>query len=175
MQVTLVPHKKLTTPPNYSVSVQVNWTGPHLSLEYEIKGDLNTLVLPPLNSKPKRLDELWKHTCFEAFLGLNNDPHYWELNISPSGDWNLYSFSNYRTGQSLETRIHKMNHEILESNSTCHRSKITLDVSNFLPETLIPIGLTAVIEHRDSSKTYWAIRHCSDQPDFHIRESFLIS
>ena len=181
MQVALVSHQSLSPPQNYKVEVQVDRTGTHLSLEFKIIGDLTSLLLPSLNSKPNRLDDLWKHTCFEAFLAPNQhhdkdlykDPRYWELNVSPSGDWNLYSFSDYRLGQSFETRVHKVTHEILESTSICHRSKISIDLSDFLPETPLSLGLAAVMEHRDLSKDYWAVRHCSKQPDFHVRESFL--
>ena len=46
----------------------------------------------------QRQDNLWRHTCFEVFLGRPGAKGYWELNIAPNGDWNLYQFSDYRSG-----------------------------------------------------------------------------
>ena len=38
-------------------------------------------------------------TCFEAFLGLPGHTAYWEINLAANGDWNVYSFDDYRSGQ----------------------------------------------------------------------------
>ena len=45
-----------------------------------------------------------------------------------------------------------------------------------LPEgAILAIGLSAVIEARDGSKSYWALTHCAAQPDFHLRQSFSLT
>ena len=68
-----------------------------LRIEYALQGDLARLRIPPPRTA-QRVDELWKHTCFEAFLVTDDSPGYYELNFSPSGEWAAYRFSAYRTG-----------------------------------------------------------------------------
>jgi len=36
------------------------------------------------------------------------------------------------------------------------------------------LGISAVIESGDGTKTYWALHHPSDKPDFHHPGSFLL-
>jgi hypothetical protein len=36
------------------------------------------------------------------------------------------------------------------------------------------VGLSAVIEEVDGSKSYWALRHPPGQPDFHHRDCFAL-
>ena len=61
--------------------------------------DLETLLrLPPTAPEPRRLDDLWRHTCFEAFVAVAEQEPYLELNLSPSGDWNVYGLEGYRRG-----------------------------------------------------------------------------
>ena len=39
----------------------------------------------------------------------------------------------------------------------------------------LAIGLSAVVEDADGGLSYWALRHPSAQPDFHLREGFVLS
>ena len=55
-------------------------------------------VLLPTTDHPERKDELWNTTCFEAFLRPQGSDVYFELNMSPSGDWAAYRFNSYRSG-----------------------------------------------------------------------------
>jgi len=32
-------------------------------------------------------DELWQHTCFEAFIGTSSGAGYYEFNFAPSTQW----------------------------------------------------------------------------------------
>jgi hypothetical protein len=40
---------------------------------------------------------------------------------------------------------------------------------------MLQLGLSAVIEAADGSKSYWALAHCATQPDFHLRQSFTLT
>ena len=53
----------------------------------------------------QRRDELWTTTCFEAFLAIPDQPGYWEINLAPNGDWALYRFEGYRSGQSQQLSL----------------------------------------------------------------------
>ena len=38
----------------------------------------------------------------------------------------------------------------------------------------IQMAISAVIRCTDGAVSYWALVHCGDQPDFHLRKSFTI-
>ena len=67
-----------------------------LFIRYEVCGELDQILFPALAESPSRKDELWKATCFEFFIAIMDQPRYWEFNISPSGDWNVYVMDAYR-------------------------------------------------------------------------------
>ena len=153
-----------------SLAVAGSETGPGLLLHYTLGGDLSGLRLPP-PAEPGPADSLWRHTCFEAFVGLAGEPAYHEFNFSPSGQWAAYRFMAQRQ-RSPEADIPV-------------RPEIDLDVSDsdlsmqvWLPRSALPeahagktweIGLSAVIETTDGQLAYWALRHPAAQPDFHHR------
>lgn len=53
-----------------------------------------------------RQDYLWQHTCFECFISPDSQPQrpYLEVNLAPSGQFNLYYFDNYRTPNTMPPR-----------------------------------------------------------------------
>ena len=69
--------------------------GGRLTVSYRLEGPLADLHVPP--PRPARVVHgLWRHTCFEVFIALDNAPGYHELNFAPSGEWALYAFRSYR-------------------------------------------------------------------------------
>jgi hypothetical protein len=52
-----------------------------LRLTYHLSGALDDVAFPEAQP-PLRTDELWKRSCFEAFLAAGDA--YYELNFSPS-------------------------------------------------------------------------------------------
>jgi hypothetical protein len=62
-----------------------------LRCEYVLQADLTRLALPAWRAGERR-DELWRHTCFEAFVSAREESGYYEFNFSPSGDWAAYRF-----------------------------------------------------------------------------------
>jgi hypothetical protein len=154
-----------------------------LCVEFEMRGDLTELLIPRPTSIGEsfcqRRDGLWKHTCFELFFATDLPNTYWELNSSPAGDWNFYRFENYRQGQVEERGISQVRHEIKIDTPSLWRSQVSVDLRG-VPEFRdlkaqdISLGITAVIEGKNQSESFWAIQHCGLQPDFHIRESFLV-
>src|SRR5258707_15535221 len=71
--------------------------GGGLTLHYLVTGKIGDLRLPPATA-PARADELWRHTCFEAFIRAPASGGYFELNFAPSTQWAAYRFSRYREG-----------------------------------------------------------------------------
>src|SRR5688572_2920766 len=52
----------------------------------------------PASVEPERGDQLWRTTCFEAFVRPLGADGYTEWNFAPSGQWACYEFSAYREG-----------------------------------------------------------------------------
>ena len=145
-----------------------------LQLGYILQGDIEQIQLPQ-KGKPIQKDHLWQHTCFEAFIGFEGEPHYHEYNISPSRCWAIYAFKDYR-----QTKPYQPSHE---PTIQIIQSKDQLEIKVILPASALPtllvnqvfkVGLSAVIESKDRHKTYWALNHPFDTPDFHHPRGFVL-
>lgn len=141
--------------------------------------DLDRVVWPEAKApaQRERRDELWKHTCLELFLSDPAALSYVEMNVSPSGDWNLYAFDDYRKG------MRRAGGEVVAHRASpsaepyfrlvgAIRPDGAADVEGLLRARELVVGVTAVIEYRSGDREYWAITHAGDKPDFHLRPSF---
>ena len=119
-----------------------------------------------------RRDELWTTTCFEAFLAVPGEKRYWEINLAANGDWAVYSFDSYRSGQRLQAltmdpavRLQRWHHQL--------RLDARLPLAPWWPAGVCPeLALTAVIDRGAEGLSHWAQLH-GDQADFHQRSTFL--
>jgi hypothetical protein len=66
-----------------------------LVFTYAVTGSISDVAISPITAAA-RTDELWRHTCFEAFIGAPPDVAYYEFNFAPSTQWAAYRFSSYR-------------------------------------------------------------------------------
>jgi hypothetical protein len=150
-----------------------------LRFRYQLDAELSALRIPPM-STPRRVDELWKHTCFEAFIaGIPSAGSYYELNFSPSTEWAAYSFESYRQGMAPVAAAAPPRIEVARA-----ASQLVIDVrvltQSLLPEqwratgTKLSIALSAVIETDDGRISYWALNHAPDKPDFHHAAGFIL-
>jgi len=121
-------------------------------------------------------DKLWEHTCFEAFVAIEDAAPYLEFNLSPSGEWAAHSFRDYRDGALLadDTLAPRIACEIggqhLEVAARLHIDRLTAAH----PSAAFRIGLCAVVESADGALSYWALRHPLTRPDFHHRDGFAL-
>src|SRR5262249_38734010 len=98
----LAPHPK-TRPgavQRVDVSVSRDRNGT-LALAFALEGRLADLRIPPAG-EPRRGHELWRHTCFEAFIARDGTTEYHELNLAPSREGAVYAFRAYRDGGPLD-------------------------------------------------------------------------
>jgi hypothetical protein len=144
---------------------------------YRLRGDM-ARVRTPEAQVPERCDLLWEHTCFEVFIGLENDTAYREFNFSPSGQWTAYDFSDYRR---------RLDDPLVAAPriATCS-TEGRLELEAIVPLSSLPsapagtcreIGLSAVVEANDTvndALSYWALRHPALRPDFHHRGGFTL-
>ena len=143
-----------------------------LSIEYHLQGDLDTLIIPPQVSQPTRKSLLWEHTCFEFFLGVPGMPEYWEFNLSPAGDWNIYHLDNYRQGLREELAFTSLPFELsLKPSSLVLKLQVNLE--HIIKSTqALEVSITSVIEPHTGEISYWAVTHTGKTADFHLRDSF---
>jgi hypothetical protein len=146
-----------------------------LSVRYDFMADRNVLKweMPTTDS---RQDELWQTTCAELFLKIPTNKAYWEFNFSPSGAWNAYSFTDYRTDRKPELNIDSVNikNSIESDTHRCLVVEFSLTGLNLADQTL-QCGITAVAELSDHEKFYYALTHSSEKPDFHLADSFTLN
>ncbi len=141
-----------------------------LSIDFELAGDLSQLRLP-VASPSQRTGELWKHTCFEAFV-TTEGAGYIELNFSPSTQWAVYSFTGYRTGMH-PVELGDLPHVSVERQTSTVRVKTLTRLP--AAAAAARLGLAAVIEGLDGKVSYWAARHAAGKPDFHHPDAFVIT
>jgi hypothetical protein len=172
----LLPHATSPVASVQELSVTLSRPEPDsLELRYTLLGHVGELKLP--EPRPSvRADGLWRHSCFEAFIGHSSGPDYWEYNFSPSGAWAAYRFAARREGMAPLMKgappalAHRVDGGRMEVN-------VTLDLS-WLVRTHVAeqlkLGVAAVIEDRAGVLSYWALSHPAEKPDFHHPDSFVL-
>ncbi|NBP98187.1 MAG: hypothetical protein EBU51_01100, partial [Synechococcaceae bacterium WB6_3A_227] len=118
----------------------------YLYLRYQLEGPLEELLIPECKPLGIRNNNLWQHTCFEAFWAEVNSTTYWELNYSVNSDWNIYKFSNYRSNQVEEQYI--PNFKPIHRQS---KNSLSIGLTIELPaciaaDTNLQFGFAAVLE-----------------------------
>jgi len=165
MRHSLKRHPEGANGPLDSIEVEIGREGDRLRLIYRTAGDAASVVWPVWDPSG-RTDELWRHTCFEVFVLTGEG--YVEFNLSPSGRWASYAFADYRTGMTDATQSAVVEPIVLSA------SRGVLSAQVDLPLGVRRLAVSAVIEGQDGSKTYWALAHPSDKPDFHHPDSFVL-
>lgn len=140
-----------------------------LALRYTVAGRIAEVRLAP-PSEPLRADELWRTTCFEAFVETAPGAGYYEFNLSPSSKWAAYHFTSYRDGMALAELSPPA---IITGANVTH---IDVDALIYLPPSAGQwrLALSAVIEETNGAKSYWALKHPARKPDFHHADAFVV-
>ncbi len=135
-----------------------------ISCEWIIRGDIQAIEWPQPDSQPRRLDHLWRSTCFECFVGPLNQTRYMEFNVSPSGHWNAYSFTDEREGmiEAVMTSEPRTSVEVSSEGARVHTQFLVAD-----PPSACRLGLSAVIRSCAAKTHYFALQHRTPRPDFH--------
>lgn len=163
-----------STPPfmadHIDVQISIGENG-RILVRYFLQCDAYTLMLPEVD-EPSRRDGLWQTTCFELFVSRPDGEAYFEYNFSPSTEWQIYRFSAHRTGRAEEM----LDRPVI----TCDFSDrhFALNVEMMLPDGWhdgpYMLGLSAVVEEADGTKSCWALAHPPGKPDFHHKDCFAL-
>src|SRR5579864_5413733 len=118
--------------------------GTELHLTFRLDGDIRRIRVPSPGA-PRIAAQLWRHTCFEAFIAMEGHPAYHEFNFAPSGEWAVYAFSGYRNGGPLANEEMRPHIEVRSSRSRLElESVIRLDsLSAVHPRATLRVGLSA--------------------------------
>lgn len=167
MQLNLIPHP--ATPPGepgFKVWANVDHSASFgatatTNIWFGIGAPAERFVIP--QGEPGRADNLWQTTCFEAFLREQGEDAYREWNFAPSGQWAAYDFTCQREGRTdAEVAAPYVR---MEDNLTWWALGATIAAD---AGTEWQLGLSAVLEEKDGTKSYWALAHPDgDKPDFH--------
>ncbi|MBP2687796.1 MAG: hypothetical protein H6Q81_2701 [Deltaproteobacteria bacterium] len=130
--------------------------------------------IPAAAEAPRRRGLLWKDTCLELFFGPEDSGEYWELNLSPSGHWNVYRFTRYREGMREEAAITSLPFDVRRNSGTLVLS------AEFNVGKIVPAGrnlaatVAVVIKMSEGGRSHWATIHPASRPDFHRRDGFAL-
>lgn len=163
----LALHPTFVSPAITHINVEVVNNDRALTLHYHVHGDVGAVLWPPPRARERR-DELWKRTCFEAFVQAHGEESYLEFNFSPTSQWAAYRFDRYRGGMreadiaapGIDTRIESERAELIAT----------------LPPlpARARVGLSVIIETKGGETSYWALAHPPGKPDFHHRDCFAL-
>ncbi|QPQ55765.1 DOMON-like domain-containing protein [Allosphingosinicella flava] len=168
-----------------------------IALRFIATGKIDALRFAHHVKGHARKDELWRTTCFEAFLRVGEDSAYREFNFAPSGEWNCYRFTRYREGMVPEKHVGDpaigtyLRHEPLSDHDDGLAAGLgpldrfdtpffMLTATLELQPTMLPLdapwhlALSAVIEERNGRISYWALKHPPGKPDFHHQDCFAL-
>lgn len=171
---SLEPFQENAFTQDFRISGHINRNSNLLSIRYELSGKRSDILLPEKSARPTRTNHLWEHTCFEFFVAVKDLPHYWEFNLSPSGNWNVYRFQAYRKGMAEESTYTSLPFQT-QNQPESFRLHIECDLKTIIDESQpIEMAVSTVVKHKSGEMSYWALDHRGSRPDFHLRDAFIL-
>ena len=172
MRRSLVIHPDSRSSAVERIEVEVSRPEPKvLRLHYSLRGSISDIAVPTApREAPLRVDGLWNHTCFEAFIAPAGEPGYLEFNFSPAIQFAAYAFDSYRQG---------MRPLAVEPHLGClNDGGFFLKLDGYIEAPFVSapmrMGLAAIVEEKGGGKSYWALKHPPGKPDFHHADGFIL-
>lgn len=160
--------------PDIKITGEIERTENQLSLRYRVSGNIASILMSEAVDVPTRRHDLWKMTCFEFFIAPEGQTQYWEFNLSPSGNWNVYHMDAYRQVNMREEPLFTTLPFIFHNEDKASL-EISVDLSRIISANQkINIGIASIIQTRKGSESFWALAHPGSQADFHQRDGFTI-
>lgn len=172
--------KKFTlTPFNPESKIQITCelciTDLTLKANFIMAGDISLIDFAKDSKGIKRKNKLWESTCFELFLKNPKSPAYYEVNVSSSGDWNVFEFTDYRKNKKETDPVSAPMSRI---KSTAGNFNIEFEVkldefkNIFTTEQSALLGISCVLKQANGEYIYYALRHKKEKPDFHLASNY---
>jgi hypothetical protein len=173
-QISLLAHPTTPSDAVQSLDVQLSLPSPGLlTLRYNLRADMSRIRVGP-EAVPGRAAELWKHTCFEAFIQPGGLRGYYEFNFSPTKQWAVYRFSAYREGMTPMDLSYPPEISVHTGADRLELEATFLSPISFATEPRPKLALTAVVEEDGGRLCYWSARHPDGKPDFHHSDGFAL-
>lgn len=171
---SLQPFGNGNSPSPFAITGTISRLENRLTISFLLTGPLQDLKIDPPAEKPCRQWVLWEHTCLELFLATGSAPHYWEINLSPAGHWNLFRLSGYRRGIQEEPALQVLPFTVHQQPKSLSLN-LEIDLAAIIPpDEPLEAGVSAVLQPLDNRLSFWALAHHGQEPDFHDREGFVI-
>ena len=149
------------------VEFDVARKGEILSLSFRVSGEYAFRGPTAIGS---RVTGLWEDTCFECFLANGSEQRYVEFNFSPAGDWQVFRFSDYRSGRRLDSNWAPHNFSHRQEKLSEHQFDFEMRfLAGAWPAS--PQLQAATIIRQPKEMLYYALSH-GVRPDFHLRDHF---
>jgi hypothetical protein len=177
MRHTLICHPDTPATAVSAIEVHVARAAPgNLLLHYFITGRAGLLVPGyPSPATRRRADDLWQHTCFEAFVKPQGGEAYWEFNLAPTWDWQVYALTGYRTGRHPAADIAVPTVDARYARDSWDL-RVHWELAAAIPnDRPWQIGVSAVIQDTNGVLSYWALKHAPGKPDFHHPDAFALT
>lgn len=174
--VELTCHPRTRTDAVHAIHVEAG-RAPHarLRVTFVLAGDVARVRVPPFRA-PRAGSELWRHTCFEAFIAADGASAYHELNVAPSGEWAVMAFRGYRDREPLAADVPAPR---ISVRTTPHRLALEAHVaieglSPAYASAPLRLALATVVEETSGALSYWSLHHPPGDPDFHHADAFVL-
>ncbi len=144
------------------IGFRLNWV--------QAKADGVAALLPP--GKRIQKSGLWNETCFEFFWRFKSKEYY-ELNVSPAGHWQIYSFYSYRNpneSNPIQFRLDNLSSSQMGNEYRFDCELISSETSWIEMSSFQP---TAILQSK-SGLEYFAPSHPTEKPDFHRMDHWII-
>jgi len=151
------------------ICVQIQKIADKTKFSAKISGDLSCVDFPKISDTSARKNELWTIGCFEIFVG-GKDNAYTEYNLGFDQNWELFSFSDYRVGQS-RSQVEISPKIVCETENGVFTQTVEF-CEDIINGNLFSI--TAVIKLSNGSFLYFANKHCGQKPDFHLKSARIL-
>jgi hypothetical protein len=157
-----------------SIDGSVEYQQGLLELRYFLQGDLTQVLFPAAVNSPERKFALWEATCLEFFVAIVGHADYWEFNLAPNGNWQVFHLNDYREGLKDEAAINYLPFVVKQDNQELQLD-LSIDLTClFSPDTALEMAIAAVIQSPTGEYSYWALQHGGEVADFHRRADFMI-
>ena len=162
-------------PEPFGITGTISCKDGELHICYTLSGPLDRLMIPLTAQFPERRDNLWEESCFELFFAEPGSEAYWEVNLAPSGHWNVYNFDCYRQGMQMEDNVSSIPCSFVRRPQTFILEAV-LDLGCLrLTEKHLQVNVSGVFLSKSNKQSYWALAHPCGKPDFHDRKGFILT
>jgi hypothetical protein len=172
---TLQPFPAGETRPDWTVTGAIGRKAEILTIDYRISAPLSGIEIPEPDGRPERRIGLWENTCLEFFIGQPGKSRYWEFNLSPSGDWNIFRFEQYRQGLYEEPAFVDLPFQVQREASRGFHLHLAFTLEPIIPrDRQAEVAISAVIKADNGQEWLYALIHPASAADFHHRDGFIL-